>query len=151
MDVDKESVEKVTTPPYVAVLDTQLIGSEEEARMNFEAQRTQHPSAYVLLVDASGGSKDILNSFITEEVEKGNPVFLLSKNYGKTSGIQQVSYGTQSEAVNAGATPLRDVNIHGTVEVVGAVQNAVRQGITGDQLKTVVVEKFGSPVPRSSK
>ena len=49
MELIAES-EKRTRPPYVAVIDTQLIGSIDEARMNFEAQSIQKPKAMILLV-----------------------------------------------------------------------------------------------------
>ncbi|OGE19653.1 hypothetical protein A3J19_02000 [Candidatus Daviesbacteria bacterium RIFCSPLOWO2_02_FULL_41_8] len=150
MELIAES-EKRTRPPYVAVIDTQLIGSIDEARMNFEAQSIQKPKAMILLVDATGGSKDILNPFIKEAVDEGTPVFLLSKNYGRNTGIQKVAYGTQSDAVEAGATPLRDINVNSTLEVVNVIQAAVDQGLTGSELKVAIVEQFGSPVVKPTK
>ncbi len=92
----------------------------------------------------------MLNPFISANKEKGIPTFLLSNNLGKTTGIQQISYGTQSDAVEAGAIPLKDVNYSGTLQVVDEIQLAANQGKTGEELSRAITRKFGTPIPQKA-
>lgn len=150
MEDSSEIAEKISLA-HVAVLDTQMLGEDQEVDKNFKIQESLGPEAYVLIVDASGASKNSLNKHIEEITGKGTPVFLVSKNPAYDTGIQRINYGSQDEAVNAGATPLKDVNFKGTIEVVKAVQNAARKGMHGNQIKADIVEKFGSPLPPPAK
>lgn len=142
----KESVSQ--KPPFVAVLDAQTLFTPEEARMNFDLYLQQDPKAFVLTVDAAGGSRDILNPIIAELKEKEIPVFLLSKNFGRQTGIQKITYGAQQDAVNAGAIPLRDVNVHGTLDVVRTIQEEASKGLSGERLAGAIVQKYGVPLAR---
>ena len=101
----------------------------------------------ILLAYATGGTPETLNPFIKECTNKGIPVFLLSNNYGRKTGIEKVSYGPNVEASKTGAIPLRDVNTNNVLEVVGAIQTAAKQGLAGEALRDEIVSKFGTVIP----
>lgn len=146
MDGQNRETEETQQPPYVAVLDINPTLAEN-ARANFDAHLKMDPKAFVLLTSATGSTPQILNPIIRELTEKKIPVFLLSNNPGLETGIQKITYEPQLDAVNAGAVPLRDVNVNRTLDVVNAIQQQIKEGLTGDRLKTAIVEKFKTPEP----
>ncbi len=70
---------------------------------------------------------------------------MISKNYGRDTGIQKITYGPQLEAVKAGATPIKDVNSNHLTEFANAVQTAINNGQTGNQLNQTIINQFGTP------
>lgn len=138
--------------PYVAVLDVNpMLAEPATARLNFDAHLKMGPKAIVLLAYATGGTPGTLNPHIRECVEKGIPVFLLSKNYARQTGIQGATYGVQTEAIQAGATPIKDVNANRVLDVVSAIQKAATRGLTGDRLDRAIIDQFGTDAPRPAR
>lgn len=109
------------------------------------------PKALILLSNASGTTPETLNPFIEEFVGKDIPVFLLSRNYARETGIQKITYGAQAEAVKAGAIPLKDVNVNGTLRVVDAIQKAASEGLNGKRLNDAIITQFGTVAERPAK
>src|SRR3989344_5459220 len=119
--IKREGFEPTPKLPYVAVLKVDpSLADPGDARLNFDVQLSMNPKAMILLAYATGGTPETLNPFIKECTNKGIPVFLLSNNYGRKTGIEKVSYGPNVEASKTGAIPLRDVNTNNVLEVVGA-------------------------------
>lgn len=138
--------------PYVAVLDvTPMLADPKNARLNFDVHLKMGPKAIVLLAYATGGTPGTLNPHIRECVGKGIPVFLLSKNYARDTGIQGTTYGVQTEAIQAGATPIKDVNVNRVLDVVSAIQKAASRGLTGEQLDRAIIDQFGTDAPRPAR
>lgn len=148
MDGQHRETEETQHLPYVAVIDVNpALAEEKEARFTFDAHLKMDPKAFILLAYATGGTPETFNPHIRELTEKGIPVFLLSNNPGLETGIQKLAYEPQLKAVEAGATPLRDVNINRMLEVVNTIQQQIKEGLTGDKLKAAIVAKYGTPEP----
>lgn len=102
--------------------------------------------AIVLDAYATGTTPEVLNPLIAEFAkEKGVPVFVVSRNPGDKHGIQRIVYTVQEEAQNAGATPLRDVNINDADAILSAIQTAIDKGFTGEKLVEEITFQFGTP------
>ena len=116
-------------------------------RVASEAPPQDRPKALVLIGEVSGTTPDEggLNEAIGRCIEAGTSVFIVSKNYGSPTGIQEIKYDTQVKAAKAGAIHLRDVNVTDAVKVAEDIQRAVDQGKTGEKLNKVIIEKFGTP------
>lgn len=108
---------------------------------------TNFSKAIVIEAYGSGTTPEVLNPLIKDYVDKGGCVFLLSNNPGENRGILQLKYEPQVLAVEAGAVPLRDVNVNNRQAVSESIQDAINQGKTGEDLKRVIIEKYGTPLP----
>ncbi len=145
----RKGIEPTPQLPYVAVLRVDPgMGNPSEARLNFDTHLRMNPKAIVLEVYATGGPPEAMVPFIKDSVQKGVPVFLLSTNYARDTGIQQLSYGPQQLAAEAGAIPLRDVNVDRTLDVVAAVQAAANKGLVSKDLEDEIINQFGTVAPR---
>lgn len=105
-------------------------------------------AALILNTYACGTTPETLNPSIKRLVEMGIPVVLLADSRGVNHGPQELEYETQVEAVKAGATPLRDVNINGTEQVAATIREAASRGITGQALAKLLVGEYGTPAAR---
>lgn len=122
-----------------------LIASPDLTAHFFEAFENTGSKALVITGYASGTTPSILNPFIKGSVERGVPVFVLSNNPGDEKGPQRITYGVHQEAVDAGATILRDVNINRGAEVLYAIQDAIDDGKTGQELAQALIDIYGTP------
>lgn len=122
-----------------------LIGNLDLTAQFFDAIEAEGSKALIVTGYATGTTPGALNPFITRTVERGVPVFVLSDNAGEDQGPQKIKYTAQQEAVDAGATILRDVNVNAGEEVAYAIQDAIDEGKTGEDLAQALIAIYGTP------
>lgn len=135
------------TDPHVTVLAvTPLMASGDKLTDRlFDAATAPGTAALILVGYATGTTPTAINPFIKRSVENGVPVIVLSDNRGENTGPQRLKYETQVAAVEAGATPLKDINVNGLGEVVSAAREAARSGKAGQELADTLVSQYGTP------
>jgi L-asparaginase/Glu-tRNA(Gln) amidotransferase subunit D len=111
----------------------------------FKAFEDTGSKAIVITGFATGTTPSALNPFIAQTVERGVPVFILSDNSADIGGPDRIVYGVQEEAVQAGATPLKDINVNNRDELAEAIQDAIDKGKAGAELRQVIVDLYGTP------
>src|SRR5579871_3470413 len=145
VDIGPSSLpEQESHPTDVFVLPvTPMLGSNVElTKQLFDTLENGESKALVLIGFATGTTPTALNPFIKRTVDRGVPVFILSNNPGEESGPKRIVYGVQQDAVEAGASPLRDVNVNHLPEVLGAIQAEIDSGKFGQELSEAILEKF---------
>ncbi len=121
-----------------------LMGNPGLTAEFFDAIENAGSKALVIEGFASGTTPEVLNPHIARAVGRGVPVFILSNNPGEDHGPQRIKYAVHQEAVNAGATVLRDVNVNAAEEVANAIQDAIDAGQTGHELARTLVDRYGA-------
>jgi len=102
-------------------------------------------AAVVLVGYACGTTPENLNPFINRVTNGGVPVFIISGEDSGSGGIQKLTYETQVAAVEAGATPIRDVDSTRMVEVIDYIREVSHRGLIDQVLVDSVVSEYGSP------
>ena len=130
----------------IAILPTTpaLAGNLAITAEFFDAMEQADSKALIIEGYAAGTTPVALNPFITSTVQRGVPVFILSNNPAEDHGPQRIKYATHQEAVDAGATILRGVNINGMEEVANAIQDAIDEGKTGQDLAQALIDIYGA-------
>ncbi len=147
---DQAEVEKEERCPDVAYLTvTPTLNNPGFAPKIFDAIAKTHPKALVLEVYASGTSPTVLDPLIKKYVDNGISVFLLSNNPGDEKGIEKLAYAANLGSVQAGAIPLRDVNVNQRLDVISTIQHAINEGHTGTDLNDEIISKYGTAAPTS--
>lgn len=102
--------------------------------------------AIVLGVYATGCSPTRLNHVIRTRVESGVPVFFIAASSPVYVGIGKIGYGTQVEAMQAGAISLECLPIPegDCMQVLTVVQAAIDAGKTGRSLAGAVRLRFAA-------
>jgi len=132
--------------PNVSVLHTSMgMTAPELAQSAFRAHVGTGVKALIIVGTANGTVHKALFPLIRETTERNVPIFVLSDNPSDDYGVKALKYEPQMKVADAGATPLRDVNIKKIAEVVQTIQAEINQGKTGQQLNEAVIEKFGTP------
>ncbi|HVT01351.1 MAG TPA: hypothetical protein VHE53_03925 [Patescibacteria group bacterium] len=125
---------------------TPVLGSNQElTRGIFDQIKASGIKALILTGYATGTVPDKLNPFIKETVERGVPVFVLSTNPADAKGPQRIKYESQEKVLEAGAKILSGVNVNNEEEVAKAVQEAIGEGKTGEELSQAITDRFGTP------
>lgn len=121
-----------------------LAGSPALTAEFFDAIENAGLKALVVEGYAAGTTPEALNPFIARTVQRGVPVFVLSNNPGEDHGPQRIKYAVHQQAVDAGATILRGVNINAAEEVANAIQDAIDAGKTGQDLAQALIDIYGA-------
>lgn len=131
---------------YPDVLNLPVMpGMEGQTMTEFFEKVVPKAKALVIIAFPSGTTPSSLNPFIHDLTEKDIPVFILANNPLTPHGIREIRYETQAEAVEAGAIPLRNVNINNRLDVYIYIQEQINAGKTGKDLGATIAEKFGTP------
>jgi hypothetical protein len=142
--LENKNLEQVPQLPYVSVLDVdKALADPRQLAAQMVWEKALQPQAMILLGAATGTTPDSLNEYIREFTTLGIPVFVLSKNYGRRTGVQETGYESQQNAKEAGAVFLKEVNIYATMKVVQAIQTSIQNGHRGKDLVGEVIKEFG--------
>ncbi len=130
----------------IAVLPvTPLTGANLElTQAFFKAAIGAGAKAILLIGYATGTTPGAINPLVKDTVESGIPIFVLSNNKGDDKGPQRITYGSQQDAVDAGITPLRDVNINHIEEVMATIDGMIADDVAGAELAQAVVDVYGT-------
>lgn len=121
-----------------------LAGNLDLTAHFFDSIENAGSKAVVITGYASGTTPEVINPFIARTVQRGVPVFVISNNPAEDQGPRRIKYAVHQEAVDAGATILRGVNINAIEELASAIQDAIDAGKTGPDLTRAIIEQYGA-------
>ena len=94
--------------------------------------------AVVLEGYATGATPECINSVIQEYTDKGIPVFVVSSNYARDTGIEKTSYDSHVKAREAGAIYIQSKNVNHFSDILNAIQDEIDSGKRGAELAQVI-------------
>lgn len=144
-----EALKEAPRPtPDVSTFHTNLGLAGPETMEGVFRAHTKFSRAVVIQGWATGTVHQELLPLVKEATDSGISVFIISSNRGEEHGIRSLKYEPHVKAVEAGAIPLKDVNIKKGQEVLEAIQEQINHGKIGEELNEAIIERFGSPIPQ---
>ena len=123
-------------------IDAEIIRIYPGITAEFFDSMTENEKAVVLIAYATGTVPGILAPVIQQRTKEGIPIFLVSNNPGDEHGIRSTIYAAQEVVEDAGAIPIRKVNVNNLQEVLDFIKETSAQGLMGSDLGQAVYDHF---------
>lgn len=127
----------------IATIVAQPLGTTKWIEAFFKAAIDSGSRAVIVTGFANGTVPQGFFPSIEDTVGKGVPVFVISDNRAEDKGPQRVKYDVQAQLIGTGASILTNANVNHAWDVADAIQDAIEQGLAGEELNQAVTEVFG--------
>ncbi len=106
------------------------------------------PKALILTVDTGGSPHEAVIPTIQKLTNEGIPVFMVQSHYDTGPWAEKdTMYEPERDAIQAGATPLVNVDLRDTVKLAGRIQTSINEGKTGPDLVADIKAQFPAAPP----